>query len=393
MKIFEEILEKECIKAIINKGGEVYFVGGCVRDYFLSKDPKDVDIVVRKLQIDEIKTILKKFGHVHLVGESFGVIKFKEFKTKFELDIALPRKDKLDNTQKGHRAIIVQSDPFLSIEDDLKRRDFTINSFCFDQNLQVIDPFNGLEDLYAGIIKATSNEAFSEDPLRMLRAIQFAARFRFSIEEETCDLIRKNAAKIKDISKERIVSEIQKVIDKKGDIGFFTHLLFQSTIASFIFPSLNITYISHNTLSNVKTIGEYLFALLFVNSNKKAKEEIFSFPLEKNTKKEIDALQKMLSATTKMHIFEALQIYPKIIHSKFFDHSVITDGFIDGRYPKSLKELNINGDELMKLGLEGQGIMLKQYELLEEIFNENLINVKEKIYFYLFNEMTQKLGV
>jgi len=176
------------IKEIISQGGKPYLVGGCVRDTYLNIKPKDFDFLICKLSFDKLKEILNNYGEVDLVGESFGILIFKCKEDKSTYEIALPRKDYLDKEKRGHKAIITQSDPNLSVEEDLKRRDFTINAMAFSHEGKLIDPFNGLNDINLQVINAVSKETFVEDPLRMLRAIYFAS----TLFKEKCEVNEKN---------------------------------------------------------------------------------------------------------------------------------------------------------------------------------------------------------
>jgi len=185
---------------MILQQGKIYEVGGAVRDKYLFNKSisKDHDYLVTGIPFDELSNKLKKFGKVDLVGRSFGVIKFTRFINgqPYTYDIALPRKD--ISTGTGHKDFKVDFDPNLSVEDDLYRRDFTVNAMAIslDGNI-LIDPLNGLKDLKLKKIRMVYDKSFKDDPLRMLRAIQFAARFEFEIEPVTFKAIRKYANLIK----------------------------------------------------------------------------------------------------------------------------------------------------------------------------------------------------
>ena len=228
-KIVLQILEEPFATKIGKLGGQLFMVGGCVRDSLLGKDPKDIDLVVRNIEFDELVKMLNRFGKVTLteVGDKFGVIKFLPELSDQDFDIALPRTETLSEIGEGRNAFDVNSNPNLSIEDDLKRRDFTINAIAVNcLNGDIIDPFDGIEDLENGLIRMVNPEAFSDDPLRMLRAIQFVSRFEgFEIEPNTFLEIRKNADSIRTITGERVKDEIEKIFTK-GDIKkglFFLH--------------------------------------------------------------------------------------------------------------------------------------------------------------------------
>jgi hypothetical protein len=198
-------------------GGKIYSVGGAVRDEFLGKESKDLDILITGVTLEQLEEILGKYGAVNAVGKSFGILKFKPKGAIEDIDIAIPRtetlvQNMLDPSMGVHKAFDVKSDPTLPIEKDLERRDFTINAIAKDINGNIVDPFNGQEDLKNKIIRAVNPEAFNDDPLRMLRAVQFASRFNFTIEPETMKMIQENVSKIKGISPERILTEFDKIV-------------------------------------------------------------------------------------------------------------------------------------------------------------------------------------
>src|SRR5205085_5703317 len=133
------------------------------------------------------------FGNVEAVGESFAVLKMGG------LDISIPRRD--SKTGAKHKDFKIEGDPTMTIEEAARRRDFTINAFAYDPLTgELIDKYGGLEDLKKKIIRATDPKTFVEDPLRVLRAVQFAGRFNFEIDPETAELCR--GLELKDISAE-----------------------------------------------------------------------------------------------------------------------------------------------------------------------------------------------
>jgi len=195
--------------------GRIYEVGGAVRDRFLHPDlkVKDRDYLVTGIPYDDLTSILRTHGRVDLVGRSFGVIKFTQPRNheSFTFDITLPRRE--HSTGQGHKDFAVAFDPNLPVEEDLIRRDFTINAMAIDLGSdQLIDPLGGMADLQNCRLRMTSVDSFREDPLRMLRAIQFAARFEFEIERETFAAMAANAGLIKTVSAERIAEELSKLL-------------------------------------------------------------------------------------------------------------------------------------------------------------------------------------
>lgn len=200
------------VMALLRSAGarDVLIVGGFVRDYLIqswqntpTNLSKDIDIEIYGLPLDIINEVLCRANfQVDAVGKSFGVLKVDN-----ELDISVPRRE--SKIGKGHRDFIVEPDPNMSIEDAARRRDFTINSMAMSEDGIIIDPFNGKRDLFEGKLRATS-EAFKEDPLRVLRMMQFAARFGFQPTNDTIDMCIEMRHEFQSLPKERIWEEWKK---------------------------------------------------------------------------------------------------------------------------------------------------------------------------------------
>ncbi len=210
-------LSEQIVQAVLAKG-KIYEVGGAVRDKYISPilPDKDKDYLVTGIPLDELCSLLGEFGKVDLVGKSFGVIKFLPFR-RFDgdhvFDIALPRKEY--STGPGHKDFKVDYDHNLKVEDDLFRRDFTINAMAEDLSTgKLVDPLEGRKDIKKRLIRITNPNSFSDDPLRMLRGIQFAARFEFELEEDTLRSLKENAPLIASVSPERIQEELNKLLLK-----------------------------------------------------------------------------------------------------------------------------------------------------------------------------------
>lgn len=238
MNILDSIKSYRFIQKICEVSGEVYAVGGSVRDLILGKPIKDLDLLVRLIKIESLIGILKNCGHTNLVGKSFGVIKFFPNEDKnLEIDIALPRQE--TSTGVGHKDFSVEFDETLNITVDLKRRDFTMNAIA--QNImtgEIIDPTHGRQDIQNKTIKTVFENSFKEDPLRLLRAIQFASRFDFTIEENTFSDIKKQSALINTVARERIILEIKKLFTaEKPSKGF--DLMRDTGLLPHVFPDVH----------------------------------------------------------------------------------------------------------------------------------------------------------
>jgi tRNA nucleotidyltransferase (CCA-adding enzyme) len=201
-------------QAVRAEGGRALLVGGCVRDRVMGTEPKDWDVEVYGIEPARLRALLEEFGRVDAVGEAFTV-----YKVSSDLDVSLPRRER--KTGRGHRAFIIEGDPSMSFEEAARRRDFTVNAILEDPLTgEILDPFNGRDDLKNKTLRAVSSETFAEDSLRVLRAAQFAARFEFDIEPETVELCR--SIDLTDLPRERIWGEMEKLLLRasRPSIGF-----------------------------------------------------------------------------------------------------------------------------------------------------------------------------
>lgn len=197
---------RQVLDRLRREKGRPRLVGGGVRDWLLGIASKDFDVEVGDMTLEELHRALLPFGSTDVVGRSFGVIKLRH--NGLEYDFSLPRRE--SKTGAGHRGFAVEPDPSLSDHAAAARRDFTINAIAYDPfSGAVIDPYNGQADLSARILRHTS-AAFVEDPLRVLRAMQLAARFDLSLAPETAQLCQSISAAFTELPVERIWAEWEK---------------------------------------------------------------------------------------------------------------------------------------------------------------------------------------
>jgi tRNA nucleotidyltransferase (CCA-adding enzyme) len=191
-------------------GKDVYAVGGFVRDILMGTPSEDVDILIARRPLQEIIAKIEPHGRVDLVGKSFGIIKLT-IKGK-SYDIALPRADRPKGEGgRGHKDIAVSADPDLPIEEDLKRRDFRCNSIALRlDDGAIIDPFSGLDDIRAKLVRVTNSRAFPEDPLRVLRAARFASVLGFTVDPSIYELSKD--IDLTHLSVERVNEELFKIL-------------------------------------------------------------------------------------------------------------------------------------------------------------------------------------
>ncbi len=191
---------------ITEAGGYPLIVGGYVRDTLLGLSPKDVDVEVYRIDANKLESILSTFGKVDSVGKSFGILKLN-FEGKI-LDFSLPRRESKSGA--GHTGFQVEVDPTMTVKEAAARRDFTINSLAVNPITdEVLDYYGGMDDLHFRVLKHTS-PAFSEDPLRVLRGMQFCSRFNLVPTGETLQLCRDLAPTYGELAKERVYEELKK---------------------------------------------------------------------------------------------------------------------------------------------------------------------------------------
>lgn len=196
------------VDALAARGGRALLVGGLVRDALLGIDAdKDIDLEVFGLPEEAIAEVLGRFGRVHEVGKSFGVFKLR-LESASELDVSLPRRE--SKRGRGHRGFDIESDPSLSPREAATRRDYTVNAMSWDPRTgEVLDFFDGRGDLRRRVLRHTSPR-FAEDPLRVLRGFQLAARLDFTIDPATAVFASPLAAEYDTLAPERIWGEWEK---------------------------------------------------------------------------------------------------------------------------------------------------------------------------------------
>ncbi len=227
-RVISEVADKENV--------EVYVIGGWVRDQILGRNSPDIDFVVVGSGIDIAKKVARRLGRIKVFTyRNFGTAMFKY--SGLQIEFVGARKE---SYRRNSRKPIVENG---TLQDDLNRRDFTINAMAISLNKQtfgkLIDPFNGLEDLRNKLIRTPldPNITFSDDPLRMMRAIRFATVLDFFIDEKAYQAIKQNKERIKIVSQERITEELNKIMmAKRPSKGF--RLLYDTGLLEIIFPQL-----------------------------------------------------------------------------------------------------------------------------------------------------------
>lgn len=377
---------------LINHNIKPIIVGGFIRDFLLLIDSKDIDIEIYGISsFIELQNLLKEFGSVNIVGRSFGVCKL--YFEDYDLDFSFPRRD--NKIKNGHKGFEIEIDTTLDFKTAASRRDFTINSIGYDVTLKkILDPFNGINDLNNKILKAVDNDSFAEDPLRVLRAVQFSTRFELQIESNlftTCkDMVLNNM--LEELPKERVFEEIKKLLlySKKPSKGFELLREFGSDIGGKNIYVLD--EIAKQLTTNIQTNLILMLAALCYNFDEnRRKKFILRFTNEKilldetvklaNLHNEIDNMYtsgitnyKLYKLASKIDISKLLILSSSIFFTKN-SSKVYKAG---NEIKKRAKELNIleqklppllGGKDLLKLHLKPSSLFSK---VLDEAYEAQM---------------------
>lgn len=213
-------LALDIARTVSQAGGRAFVVGGWVRDRLRGEDSKDIDIEVFGIAAAELPGLLAALGRVEPAGQSFPVFKVaRPGSGEPAIDVALPRRE--SKRGRGHKAFDVHGDPSMTLAEAARRRDFTINAISWDPlRDEYQDPCGGRADLQRRLLRAVDLRTFGDDSLRVLRAVQFAARFEFALEDQTAALCRR--IPLDDLPAERIWGEVEKLLLQapRPSIGF-----------------------------------------------------------------------------------------------------------------------------------------------------------------------------
>ena len=268
--VFEKLLQNN-IRPVI--------VGGYIRDAILNLNSKDIDVELYGISsYEKLEMLLLEFGSVNVVGKSFGICKLQL--EDLDIDFSFPRLD--SKVSSGHKGFKITIDKNLDFKTATSRRDFTINSIGYDiKSKEILDPFNGLKDIKLGILRAVNLDKFFEDPLRIVRAVQFSARFDFEFDSALLklsqEMIKNNI--LQELSQERIFEELKKVLFKAKKPSKAL-LILQELGAIEKFPAFslllkNFDFIAQKTLTH-KQLSKTLSALVDIMKGDATQAEVLS---------------------------------------------------------------------------------------------------------------------
>lgn len=383
--------ESKILKAIKNakkydesKDNKLYRVGGVVRDEILGVKSKDIDYLVTNVALSDLKDALSQIADSIVstnVGESMQVIKAVIDGSDEPYDFAIPRTEIYGGSGR-HDDLQTFGDPSLPVEADLSRRDINFNAIAKDvETGEYIDPYDGIGDIKAQRIRSVgnANDRFAEDPLRMLRVIQFSNRFGFPVNDETLNAIKSNLNLIDRIKGERILAEFEKAFSKSkfNSNDNFIDLLYSTGLGKHLF-GVNFNPIKSNVIYGDKFMVN--MALFFMNGGdyKKLKPS-----------NEVSHLIELCRA---LIIGDPLQVMLK--NRKYFnlvkdvmkstgDNSLISKiESLDG-VPLSGSELQISSEFLMSNGYSGKRLGDIQYKMINDIYKKRISNNRTELEEYI----------
>ena len=374
MKISIPDYVKKVINVLNAHGFEAFVVGGAVRDAMFGQSPDDWDVTTHAVAEQTKNCFDRHFD----TGIKHGTITVLMDKKPVEVTTY-----RIDGEYKDNRRpeeVTFTSD----IKEDLKRRDFTINAMAYNDDVGLVDLYGGAEDLKNKIIRCVgdADTRFNEDALRIMRAIRFAARLGFEIEEKTFESIKKNRELLKNISAERIQAELVKMLETSDDLS----LLFKSGISKVILPEVDFDDIKLNVpcdrelklaalLYNVDDSRDIFNRLKFDNATKHNVLKIIECSRKKTGSTDYE-IKKMLNTYGKAVFEKALvlmECYGKdVVCQKEIFERVKTE-------PYRLKDLAVTGNDIMALEIRGTEVGRVMDELLDKVMQNPEINTKEKL--------------
>lgn len=391
----------EILDTLNGAGFEAYIVGGCVRDCILGRTPKDWDITTQALP-DQVKSL---FGATADTGLEHGTVMVIKRGTGYEVTTFRIDGKYLD----GRHPESVEFTP--SLEEDLKRRDFTINAFAYSREKGVIDLFGGKEDLERGLIRCVGDpmERFDEDALRIMRAVRFGAQLGFKIEKKTRRAIRRSAKKLGNVSTERIRTEFEKTLlsDNPGLVNLYK----KYRLAPYIFPEvyercfgeINALELEQIIESDEEDKKDLRLAAFFDKlSADETAQTLKNFTYDNRTKSRVSCIIKFSQVRAeedrpsvkrmmnkagadifilaqKLMIARSKALGTKQDH---YERLIETaEDILRSGEPYKVADLAVNGKDLMDAGIPaGPEIGRRLDDILEKVIDEPELNKKEKIF-------------
>lgn len=375
MQMAHRIAEK-----VAEHGGRTFFVGGFVRDRLMGKENKDIDIEIHGILPEVLENILHSIGKMTEMGASFGIFGLKGY----DLDIAMPRKE--EATGRGHKDFTVFVDPFLGTYKAALRRDFTMNALMQDVLTdEIVDHFGGIADMKRGVLRHVNSDTFVEDPLRVLRAAQFAARFGFEVAPETIELAK--TMDLTALARERILGELEKALLKADTPSvFFTEMVKMEQMGDW-FPE--IAELSADvwdyTMKVLNTVAKYrgkaeeplqfmLLALTHALPSVKIRKKLLERVTNENKViKYVDNMAPLYKEPKKLFLEQVEEVYTTTLFDKALkpDELALFSVLVDGVENENQKNILFE-DFLKERLLVFKRVMAKPFVMGADLINEGM---------------------
>ena len=350
---------KKIIDTLYSEGYEAYIVGGCVRDALIGRVADDYDITT-SAPPSEVKRIFAKTVDT---GIEHGTVTVIENGKPYEVTTF-----RVDGEYKDNRHPV--SILFTSrVEDDLARRDFTVNALAYNDRVGIVDAFFGIEDLDSKIIRCVRNpeERFAEDALRVLRGIRFSSVLSFDIEKDTADAILKYAKNLKDVSSERIFIEWKKLLS--GARAYEVISEFKEVVDVFAYELKNVLLPPRESFCGLSW-DEREMALFYGSPSPRGAFETFAKRIKMDSKTR-DTSISVLNSIAELSVAESLGAFligksdevslkaAKIAVALGVCDATVYEkinSLIEADSPRKIAHLNINGNDLIERGVKGEAI-------------------------------------
>ena len=401
------------LKTLKSNGYEAYVVGGCVRDAILGVRPSDYDITTSATPT-EIKSLFKKTIDTGIKHGTVSVV-FYDDNIPTVYEVTTFRIDGEYEDSRHPKEVTFTT----SLIEDLSRRDFTINAFAYDESRGLIDEFMGISDLRKKTIRCIGNpvDRFTEDALRILRSVRFAAKLGFKIDPSTENAVKILAPTLANISKERVQVEITKTllsknpdyIEKVFELGLAPYITkdFERIIASdlFVTKNVNIAYasflynnenIAKNVLKDLKLSNDVIKSVITMLTSKKYIDVLnrSSDRIDINAKViKVSKFQVVVKKLINEIGFDLAEEFLNLIINKNIDNYnfvyalELLHKYKEDNTPIFIKDLKINGKDLMDIGFKGEEVGASLNSILNIIHerpelneNEILVNISKKVY-------------
>ncbi len=371
---------KFALDILIKNGHKAYIVGGCVRDLLCGKIPHDYDITTSALP-SETQALFEK---TIATGIKHGTVTIMIDDTPIE--VTTFRTESVYNDSRHPKSVNFVRD----VSDDLARRDFTVNAMCYNEKEGLVDMFDGQDDINHKVLRAVGNAQtrFTEDALRILRLFRFAATLQFQIEKDTFEAAIKCAPLLKNISAERIFTELKKaacgnnisVISlllqtncladyclTNNDLSKLENLQNTKDLRTFAFLYLTSTNLSEtvNSLKCSNAFKDYCLKLEFLINNRVANNKI--------------DIKKALNFADCQIVFDAFIYYRDILNIDIQTHKKLLDEIINANEAYKVSHLDISGNDISALGYNGKQISEKLDFLLSEVIKNPTLNTHSKL--------------